>query len=105
MNARHSLRLRVCNLQHLRVADSDINYFVSGAGSLTRGVDRDDPHALFALRVPGFLAVSLTAEEMFVKALDEHGHVYYFTNIQIGDRQEPESMLAAPREVTGSGPR
>ena len=83
------------NLQHLRVADSSINYFVSGAGSLTRAVDRDNPHALFALRVPGFMAVSLTPEEMFVKALDEHGHLYYFTNVQVGSAAEPESALAA----------
>jgi len=93
------------NLQHLRVADSDINYFVSGAGSLTRGVDRDDPHALFALRVPGFMAVSLTAEVMFVKALDEHGHLYYFTNVPVGDEPESESALAAEPQTTNPGTR
>lgn len=93
------------NLQHLRVADSDINYFVSGAGSLTRSVDRDDPHALFALRVPGFMAVSLTAEEMFVKALDEHGHVYYFTNVPVGGTPESNPPTPTPPQVTGSEPR
>ena len=93
------------NLQHLRIADSDINYFVSGAGSLTRDVDSDDPHALVALRVPGFMAVSLTAREMFVKVLDEHGHVYYFTNVPVGDRREPEPATQAPPQPTGSEPR
>lgn len=91
------------NLQHLRIADSDINYFVSGAGSLTRGVDADDPHALFAVRVPGFMAVSLTPEEMYLKAIDERGHVYYFTNVPVGERPVPERVLSPPRQVTGSG--
>ncbi|MDX1440490.1 MAG: tartrate-resistant acid phosphatase type 5 family protein, partial [Rubricoccaceae bacterium] len=52
------------NLQHLRREGSPIHYFISGAGSLTRGVDRDDPDALFLLQSAGFMAVSMTDEVM-----------------------------------------
>ncbi len=93
------------NLQHLRVAESDVNYFVSGAGSLTRAVDPGDPHSLFALRIPGFMAVSLTAEEMYVKALGENGFTYYFANVPVGDLPQPDSTSDGSARATGSGSR
>jgi tartrate-resistant acid phosphatase type 5 len=93
------------NLQHLRPEGSPIEYFVSGAGSLTRAVDAEDPDALFALRVPGFMAVSLTARQMFVQAIDEHGHLYYFANVSVGERggAGPAPASAAPAAPQGAG--
>ncbi|MEL6616523.1 MAG: tartrate-resistant acid phosphatase type 5 family protein, partial [Bacteroidota bacterium] len=46
------------NLQHHRPPGSPVDYFVSGAGSLTRGVVQT-PNTLFALRVSGFMGVSI----------------------------------------------
>jgi hypothetical protein len=89
------------NLQHLLPEDSPIHYFVSGAGSLTRAVDDANPDALFALRVPGFMAVSLTTEQLFVQVIDEHGHVFYFANVPVGKEAGPPPVLAAPTPPTG----
>lgn len=84
------------NLQHLLPEGSPVHYFVSGAGSLTRSVVPEHPDALFALRVPGFMAVSLTPEQMFVQAIDEHGHVFYFTNVPVGETEDPGPVTASP---------
>ena len=46
------------NLQHHRPDGSPVDYFVSGAGSLTREVIQT-PNTLFALRTPGFMAGSM----------------------------------------------
>jgi hypothetical protein len=95
------------NLQHLWPEGSPIHYFVSGAGSLTRAVDDTDPDALFALRVPGFMAVSITPQQLFVQALDEHGHVFYFANVPVGEDAPPAGstpVTAAPHSTTGSPP-
>ena len=89
------------NLQHLRPEGSSVNYFVSGAGSLTRAVEDANPNALFALRVPGFMAVSLTAKQMFVQAIDEHGHLFYFANVPVGEEAGPPPTLATPPGSTG----
>ena len=64
------------NLQHHRPEGSTVDYFVSGAGSLTREVV-ETPNTLFALRVPGFMAVSLTAARMDVQAFNEDGRLVY----------------------------
>jgi tartrate-resistant acid phosphatase type 5 len=97
------------NLQHLHPEGSPVHYFVSGAGSLTRAVDPEDPDALFALRVPGFMAVSMTALQMYVQAYDEHGHLYYFTNVTVGEDawpSAPEGGAATPAGTPGpSEPR
>jgi hypothetical protein len=91
------------NLQHLRPEDSPVHYFISGAGSLTRAVDAEDPDALFALRVPGFMAVSLTPAQMFVQAIDEHGHIFYFANVPVGEGAGATApVIASP--PTGAGP-
>lgn len=79
------------SLQHLKPESTPVHSFVSGAGSLTRAVDPDDPDALFALRVPGFMAVSMTARQMFVQAIDEHGHIYYFANVPVGEETEGDA--------------
>lgn len=89
------------NLQHLLPEGSAIHYFVSGAGSLTRAVDAEDADALFALRVPGFMALSLTPQQLFVQAIDEHGHVFYFANVPVGEEAGPSPVLAAPTPPTG----
>ena len=68
------------NLQHHRPPDSTVDYFVSGAGSLTREVI-ETPNTLFALRVPGFMAVSVTADDMAVNAYDEDGALVYRADV------------------------
>lgn len=64
------------NLQHHRPEGSTVDYFVSGAGSLTRAVV-ETPNTLFALRVPGFMAVSMTRTRMNVQAYDEDRRLVY----------------------------
>lgn len=68
------------NLQHHRPKDSTVDYFISGAGSLTREVAQT-PSTLFALRTPGFMAVSLTATRMDIRALDENNTLVYATAV------------------------
>ena len=75
------------NLQHHRPRGSTVDYFTSGAGSLTRGVVQT-PNMLFAVRTPGFMAVSLTAKRMDVHAFDEENELAYATAVPLrrGDR-------------------
>ena len=75
------------NLQHHRPQDSVVDYFVSGAGSLTREVV-ETPNTLFALRVPGFMAVSMTRTRMEVQAYDEDTELVYRAEVPLrrGDR-------------------
>ena len=68
------------NLQHHRPAGSPIDYFVSGAGSLTREV-LQTPNTLFALRTSGFMAASITGSMMSVLAYDENGRVVYAAQV------------------------
>ena len=70
------------NLQHHRPEGSPVDYFVSGAGSLTREVI-ETPNTLFALRVPGFMAVSMTATAMEVQAFDEDANFKYRANVPL----------------------
>ena len=75
------------NLQHHRPEGANVDYFVSGAGSLTREV-LQTPNTLFALRTPGFMAVSMARNQMFVNAYDEDGQLVYATTVprRRGDR-------------------
>src|SRR5690606_20682027 len=91
------------NLQHLWPEGSPVHYFISGGGSLTRALGDVHPDALFALRVPGFMAVSITARQLFVQAIDEHGHVFYFTNVPVGDRADPAGTAPVSASPAGSG--
>ena len=68
------------NLQHHRPEGSPVDYLISGAGSLTRGVVQT-PNTLFALRVSGYMSASLTDDAMYVHALDEDGRLVYATDI------------------------
>ncbi|MEM1054069.1 MAG: tartrate-resistant acid phosphatase type 5 family protein [Bacteroidota bacterium] len=81
---RHGVNVYFCghdhNLQHLRPEGSPVDYLISGAGSLTRGVVQT-PNTLFALQVSGYMAASLTPEAMYVHALEEDGRLVYATNI------------------------
>ncbi len=70
------------NLQHHRPADSPVDYFVSGAGSLTREVI-ETPNTLFALRAPGFMAVSMRPTDMEVRAYDEDGVLVYEADVPL----------------------
>ena len=77
------------NLQHHRPKESTVDYFISGAGSLTREVVQT-PHTLFALRTPGFMAVSLTANRMDIRAIDEENTLVYATAVpQLRGRRLP----------------
>ena len=88
------------SLQHLTVEGSAVEHFVSGGGSLTRAVDPDNPHARFALRIPGFMAASMNDEQMFVQAFGENGRLYYFTNVAIGpELPATPPLLTAPPQV------
>ncbi len=75
------------NLQHHRPEGSVVDYFVSGAGSLTREVI-ETPNTLFALRTPGFMAVSMTPTSADVQAYDEDGVLMYQAQVprRRGDR-------------------
>ncbi len=75
------------NLQHHRPEGSTIDYFVSGAGSLTREVV-ETPNTLFALRIPGFMAISMSGTRAEVQAYDEDGGVVYRAEVPLrrGDR-------------------
>ena len=68
------------NLQHHRPEGSPVDYFVSGAGSLTREVRLTD-NTLFSFRTPGFMAVSMTRNQMAVQMLDEEGTLVYEANV------------------------
>ena len=68
------------NLQHHRPAGSPVDYFVSGAGSLTREV-RQTGNTLFAFRTAGFMAFSMTRNQMSVRSLDYDGNLVYEANV------------------------
>lgn len=70
------------NLQHHRPEGSVVDYFVSGAGSLTREVV-ETPNTLFALRTPGFMAFSMTPTAAEVRAIDEDGAVIYRAEVPL----------------------
>ena len=70
------------NLQHHRPDSSDVDYFVSGAGSLLRDVI-ETPNTLFALRVAGFMAASMTPNAMTVRVHDEDGGLVYETVVPL----------------------
>lgn len=90
------------NLQHLRREGSPLEHFISGGGSLTRGLDEDDPDAVFLLKSAGFMAVSMTDDEMYVEIIDERGRLYYFTNVP---RVRPdETITDEPAPIIGSSP-
>ncbi|MGB3544289.1 purple acid phosphatase family protein [Rubrivirga sp.] len=64
------------NLQHHRPEGSVVDYFTSGAGSLTREV-AETPNTLFALRTPGFMAVSMSATTMEVQGFTDEAQLVY----------------------------
>ena len=70
------------NLQHHRPEGSPIDYFVSGAGSLTREVI-ETPNTLFALRIPGFMAFSMSATAAEVQAYNEDGGLVYRAQVPL----------------------
>lgn len=68
------------SLQHHRPEGATVDYFISGAGSLTREVIQT-PNTLFAYRSPGFMAVSLTRDQMEVRSYDEDGVLLYRADV------------------------
>lgn len=72
-------------LEHILPPESKIHYFISGAGSETRDV-RARGGTRFVASELGFLAFSLTADTLFVQAVDDRGKMLYRTGIP---RPEP----------------
>lgn len=70
------------NLQHHRPEGSVVDYFVSGAGSLTREV-QETPNTLFALRTPGFMAISMSATAMEVHSFTEDAELVYRATVPL----------------------
>ncbi|HLA64404.1 MAG TPA: tartrate-resistant acid phosphatase type 5 family protein [Rhodothermales bacterium] len=70
------------NLQHLRLPGRQIEHFISGAGSLLRTPEADD-NTLWALRVPGFMSVSITPQMTYVHAIDDLGRTRYAVNVPL----------------------
>lgn len=70
------------NLQHLRLPGRRMEHFISGAGSLLRSPSPDD-NTLWALRVPGFMAVSITPQMTYVQAIDDLGRIRYAVNVPL----------------------
>ncbi len=68
------------NLQHHRPSGSPVDYFISGAGSLTRQVRLTDSD-LFSLETPGFMAASMTRNQMSVRFLDANARLVYAANV------------------------
>ena len=81
------------NLQHLRPEGSPVDYFVSGAGSLTRGVV-ETPNTLFGVRTSGYMAASFVANELHVNSYDEDGALLYATTVP---KSRPDTHT--PREI------
>ena len=67
------------DLQHLK-GQSNLNYFVSGAGSKIREAGWKDI-SLFSKGVAGVMAVSFLGEEMRVFCVDGKGEVLYLTSV------------------------
>ena len=84
------------NLQHHRPEGSTVDYFVSGAGSLLREVV-ETPNTLFALKVAGFMAFSMTRDVMEVHAYDEDTNLVYTADVP---RRRGE-RLPLPFGITG----
>lgn len=66
------------DLQHL--AAGDLNFIDSGAGSRVRPT-KDTPHTKFALSSSGFTTVSLQADRMDIRMIDNLGKTVYTTMI------------------------
>jgi len=66
------------NLQHLKVNEAPLHYFVSGAGSKTREAGKSE-HTLFRKRISGFTFIELNAEVMEVRFINYRGKEIYST--------------------------
>ncbi len=85
------------SLQHHRPEGSAIDYFISGAGSLTRPVVQT-PNTLFAYERPGFMAVSLSRDLFEARFYDENGRQLYEADVP----RVRGSRLPLPFELPGS---
>ncbi len=70
------------NLQHLRPDGSPVDYFISGAGSLLRAVEPSE-NTLFAVEASGFMAVSMTQDQMEVRAYNEDPRLLYRASVPL----------------------
>ena len=77
---RHHVDMYVCghihNFQHLRVKDSDVDYVVNSAASLSR-----EPEAVegtvFCSAEPGFSILSADSRTLTLRMIDKHGRVLH----------------------------
>jgi acid phosphatase len=66
------------DLQHLQAGK--LNLFCSGAGSKPR-VTKTTTHTKFAIGCPGFTALSLSADKMDVRMINDQGKLLYTTSV------------------------
>jgi len=66
------------DLQHLQAGS--VNLFCCGAGSKVRPTTIT-PHTHFAQSVPGFITVSLRADELVVRMINDAGKMVYSTTV------------------------
>ncbi len=64
------------NFQHIRVAGSDVDYFVNTSASQTRDVVHHEG-ALFGSRDPGFTLCTVTESELIISFVNSKGQIIY----------------------------
>ncbi len=69
------------DMQHLKETGSDVNYFVSGAGSQLRTTGKTS-NTLFSESQNGFLALTLTNAEITASFISSDGKVLYNTELK-----------------------
>lgn len=68
------------DMQHL--VDKKINYFVSGAGSLTRDCENTEFTKFYIAKRSGFLGVNLSPKQFIASFTDEYGELLYTYSIK-----------------------
>lgn len=77
---KHHVDMYLCghihNFQHIRRADSDIDYIVNSSASLSRKV-KPTEGTVFCNPEPGFSIVSADKKELTLRMIDKKGHVLH----------------------------
>ena len=64
------------NFQHIRVPESNVDYFVNSSASLTREVVHFTG-ALFGSRDPGFSLCTIKETELIISFINKYGEIIY----------------------------
>jgi 3',5'-cyclic AMP phosphodiesterase CpdA len=82
---KNNVNLYLCghdhDMQYLKAPESNVNYFVSGAGSKLRGTGKME-YTLFNKSVNGFLAVTVTNSTVTAKFIDYQDNEVYKTELK-----------------------